>query len=463
MLPKSFLSQKLITVLSLSLYSIWLLGFLFDPAIFLAMTQINQSSLIFGLPMVAHVLGYIFFAFIISDLEKASRILKVSLILVIGLTLALAWLPPSIALGLFTITGFLGSAIMVSYAYLIKENIVRKDRFKAMGFVLVVVNLGLFMLNELDLFVTVKVAFGFVIVSLLLSLGLVAMFDLKPAKRNGNKNQYSQPLFLRKDLWLLGILIGLITLNGGLMYTIIIPSYIALGDIVVHLWLWPYMLGIGLYLFFFKYYSRGSILIGFTALLGFSFVVYLVSEVSVLSFIVVNLLLMVSLGAFDVFWWGTLSELFDETTRPGSIFAFGMIANLIGVLLGMILSQALLENPNQNILVVAVALTTIFIVLGTFPFLNHLLHNKSLLEIDMVSLFESSQVDPRINKILYELSERELEITKGLIQGRTYKMIGEDLYLSVNTIKFHIRSIYDKFDVNSRFDLIQLFEDVIKR
>jgi len=49
----------------------------------------------------------------------------------------------------------------------------------------------------------------------------------------------------------------------------------------------------------------------------------------------------------------------------------------------------------------------------------------------------------------YNLSEREKEILFCLTQGYSYKMIAEQLQLSIDTIRFYIKQIYLKLQVNS--------------
>jgi len=53
------------------------------------------------------------------------------------------------------------------------------------------------------------------------------------------------------------------------------------------------------------------------------------------------------------------------------------------------------------------------------------------------------------------LSEREQEVLTLLSQGKSYQKIGELLFLSVNTIKYHIRNIYDKLQVSNKQDAIE--------
>jgi LuxR family maltose regulon positive regulatory protein len=53
------------------------------------------------------------------------------------------------------------------------------------------------------------------------------------------------------------------------------------------------------------------------------------------------------------------------------------------------------------------------------------------------------------------LSERELEVLQNLARGLTYEEIGQQLFLSLNTIQFHIKSIYRKLLVNKRVQAIE--------
>lgn len=53
-----------------------------------------------------------------------------------------------------------------------------------------------------------------------------------------------------------------------------------------------------------------------------------------------------------------------------------------------------------------------------------------------------------------QLSEREKEILKLLVDGLSYKMIAEKVNLSHHTIHTHLRNIYEKLHVNSKGEAI---------
>lgn len=61
-------------------------------------------------------------------------------------------------------------------------------------------------------------------------------------------------------------------------------------------------------------------------------------------------------------------------------------------------------------------------------------------------------------KKLKELSARENNVLTLLSEGKSYAVIGEELNVSLNTIKYHIRNIYEKLHVKNKVEAIQLFK-----
>jgi DNA-binding NarL/FixJ family response regulator len=58
--------------------------------------------------------------------------------------------------------------------------------------------------------------------------------------------------------------------------------------------------------------------------------------------------------------------------------------------------------------------------------------------------------------LFFELSDREQEILKLLVQGLSYKEIAAELFISPSTAKKHVMNIYNKLHVNSKAQAIRL-------
>lgn len=54
------------------------------------------------------------------------------------------------------------------------------------------------------------------------------------------------------------------------------------------------------------------------------------------------------------------------------------------------------------------------------------------------------------------LTEKEKMVLARLVEGDSYKMIAEYLGLSIDTVRFHIRNIYNKLHVNSATEAVSL-------
>jgi len=65
----------------------------------------------------------------------------------------------------------------------------------------------------------------------------------------------------------------------------------------------------------------------------------------------------------------------------------------------------------------------------------------------------------------YHLTAREREVLELLVQGEDYKSIAERLFLSVFTVRAHLRNIYDKLHVHSKSQAVAkaLKERVVPR
>jgi len=65
----------------------------------------------------------------------------------------------------------------------------------------------------------------------------------------------------------------------------------------------------------------------------------------------------------------------------------------------------------------------------------------------MLDLFKQKNAPLKAEE--FELTDREKEVLKHLVNGRSYKMIADNLKVSYETVHSHIKNIYKKLHVNS--------------
>lgn len=62
----------------------------------------------------------------------------------------------------------------------------------------------------------------------------------------------------------------------------------------------------------------------------------------------------------------------------------------------------------------------------------------------------------------YNLSEREKQVLQFLVNGYSYKMIAAEMNISIDTVRSHIKKIYEKLHVNSKSEAVaKAFRDRI--
>lgn len=53
------------------------------------------------------------------------------------------------------------------------------------------------------------------------------------------------------------------------------------------------------------------------------------------------------------------------------------------------------------------------------------------------------------------LTDRQMQIVDGIVSGKSYKMIASDLFVSIDTVRSHIKNIYQILEINCKAELIR--------
>jgi DNA-binding NarL/FixJ family response regulator len=69
----------------------------------------------------------------------------------------------------------------------------------------------------------------------------------------------------------------------------------------------------------------------------------------------------------------------------------------------------------------------------------------------VIALFRDIRPPERAD---YELTPHETRLLKLLVEGHNYKTAAVELNVSVNTVSFHMRRIYEKLQVHSKSEAV---------
>ena len=83
--------------------------------------------------------------------------------------------------------------------------------------------------------------------------------------------------------------------------------------------------------------------------------------------------------------------------------------------------------------------------------LDHVAHGRAVLPSGWQGALSADRHDP-----LDTLSERQMEVLVLLADGLSYDEIGTRLFISLNTVKFHVRSIFVRLGVRNRMAAARL-------
>ncbi|MFA3781809.1 response regulator [Melioribacteraceae bacterium 4301-Me] len=133
----------------------------------------------------------------------------------------------------------------------------------------------------------------------------------------------------------------------------------------------------------------------------------------------------------------------------------------------------IINNINSNALIIMITIQdddkSIFGSLqsGAIGYLHKSVSPDELIESIRQAVKGGSPMTPQIaRKVLKsfhkfnpthekdKLTEKEITILNLLAEGKSYKKIAEEVFLSVDGVKYHIRSIYEKLHVHSRAEAV---------
>ncbi|NSW92073.1 MAG: LuxR family transcriptional regulator [Firmicutes bacterium] len=463
----AIINSRRLSVIVFSLFFSWLLAFPFEGRILYALADhynISAHSFVFE-TMAAHFAGLLICGFFVKNMITAKRLMLFSIAFCIVAS-GVFFRPPSFLwTAALLSTAFLVGCCVAAWGFYFKSCTPKNGRIKTMADGLICSNLLMILLNMAAIHVSPHAGLGFS----MLMLGAAFLFALRLPKdelTEGTLSSGQGEIYVRKagPLASLCLFVVVITINSGLMYQVQGPAFAHLEWLTSWYWAVPYIVALFIMRNLPRKTNRAYILYVAIAMIGFSFIAFLLLGRSWADYLVVNTLMLGACGVYDLFWWSILGEMLELDKNPSKIMGIGLSANVLGVLLGGLIGNAIIttsgQSHNPTLLALGVVCVTLVLLPPLHKQLTTLLKNHAYLTtITEMPTHEQTRLIREFN-IAEKLTEREGEIAALLIKGKTYRMIAGELHVSENTVKTHVKNIYSKAGVQSRTELMNLLLDI---
>lgn len=459
----TYMNERRLSIFVHSLFSAWMLAFLFEGQIFYSLANEYDFApdLMVFCGVTASFAGLLLCGLVIKTKKVAKQLFHGSCLLSISIS-AIFFFPPSILWLLGIVIGsFFAGACVAAWAFYLKSSTPKNERIKTVADMLVLSNVLMILLNMVAIHVSARLGLALSMIMLLcaffFALRLPTDYEANLSAYIDRKESY---VSITRLLVFLCLFIVIITINSGLMYQVVNPAFAHLEWLMSWYWALPYIIALLIIRNMPKRINRTYILYVAIAMIGFSFIGFMSLGRGATSYLVVNTLMLGACGVYDLFWWSILGEMLELHINPAKILGIGLSANVLGVLLGGLIGNAITSpntyNPNPTLLALIVVCITLVLLPPLHKHLSLILKGHAFLS--EFSELSAKEQDGKVDRVTRfgNLSERESQVASRLLQGKTYKTIASELYISENTVKYYVKNIYSKFGIQSRAELINI-------
>lgn len=457
------MDQRRLSIVVFSLLFSWMLAFPFEGQVLYALARqhdVDPREMVF-MAIAAHFVGLFFCGFLIKTMKAAKGLMLFSIVFCMMGSGVFFFAPSALWKIALISSSFLAAACVAAWGFYFKSGTPSNQRIKTAADVLIYSNVLMILINMAAIHLSPSTGLG---LSMLMLGGALLCAARLPvgdqAAPSAPPDQTEKHISVVRPLAFLCLFIVVITINSGLMYQVLNPAFAHHQWLVSWYWAVPYIVALYIMKNLPGKTNRTYILYVAIAMIGFAFIAFMVLDRSAPSYLLVNTLMLGACGVYDLFWWSILGEMLDLDKNPAKILGVGLSANVLGVLLGGLIGNAVaapgVPSHISSVLALTVVCATLIILPPLHKYLSALLKNHAYLTVlSEMSPAEQSRTAESF-ALLGRLTERESEIAALLLKGKTYRMIAGELYLSENTVKTHIKNIYSKFHVQNRTQLINL-------
>ncbi len=361
-------------------------------------------------------------------------------------------------MGGLIVSGYFSGCAVAAWGFFLRAFTPRNERIKSCADVLIYSNLLMIAVNVVAMNRSTFIGLGLSVLCLVIGMVFIWMLPLEQENEQNKTFKNKTHRGIKNPLILLCLFVFIITINSGLMYQVINPAFEHLTGLVSWYWAAPYIVALAIMRNLPMKAKRSRILyIGMAMIIG-AFICFMLLGRNTSDYLIVDTLMLGACGIFDLFRWSILGEMLDYSDNPAQTFGIGLSANVFGVLCGGVLGMAVTSMRLPGAEVAVIALTVVCVTLVMLPPLNHQLvlllkSHAYLAAYDNMSRSQQTDIVRQV-KTLDPLTVREQEVLQLILSGKSNREIAGALFISENTVKTHARSIFSKYDVGSRAELI---------
>ncbi len=437
----------------------YVLSFVFEGRVYYQITEMldyNWSKQML-IAMICQLLGLLTAGLCVRSGKKAKRLMSE---LVAGcIVLTPFFLISNSIVGYLVIVGvaYISGMAVACWGAYYKEYVQPEERMQAITEALIVANLLMILAGLVATYVSAIGGLVLILLYLILGLGVLIKAPLGNSKEEiYERNQFSH--LEKVALLLFFIFIVVATIDSGLMYGVFNTRYRSFEKLTSWFWAVPYIIALIIMKSFPKRRGRTVQLYIAFFMIGIGFVLNMLLSYSAVSYIVIDTLLLGAAGIIDLFWASTVGESFEYIKNPVRVLSIGWAANVLGVFIGGIISQWILQldlsNKDMAVIALGVVCVSFVILPEMLKHLYLLLDSSKYINIYQEQTEKEHQIFETQISGFDKLTEREQEILQQILLGQSNKAIAIQLCISENTVKTHVRNILSKYEVTNRAQLI---------
>lgn len=455
------ISGRTLSVCAFSFLFAYILSFLFEGQVLYSLLDtgaVDASRFVLA-AIIAHFFGLFTSGFFCKSPKSAKKVMIGGMGICLPLTATFLFANSALWMASLIAAGYISGCAVAAWGYFLKEYTPKNRRIRSCADVLIYSNLIMIAINVVA--INLSVVAGLVLSMLCLPVGMALTWLLPEGDNKLWTAKAPKPVSdIRKPMGVLFLFVAVITVNSGLMYQVINPSFDHLAWLTSWYWSVPYIVALAVMRNLPVRMKRPVFLyVGIGMIMG-AFVSFMLLGRSAADYFVVDTLMLGACGIFDLFWWSIIGETLDYARNPVMVFGIGLSANVFGVFCGDVAGVSItsIQLPGSQITVIALCVLCITLII--LPPLNRqlalLLKTHAYLSAySALPEKKQEQVAAAIQPV-NPLTERESELLKLVLDGKTNKEIATESFVTENTVKTHLKSIYSKYAVASRAELISL-------